>query len=152
MTRFNIDKKDKKSVETFKNKLKVTAIVVWPHISDEKTALQIFSALISSTDGRIFGPRRRLRKSALSDTYFTVEPQVVELLFTSYNIVKYSDIDHFGSSNPTFDSGAFLIMLKAIFKKQYGYDLETSDNSYFGPSEDLFDHSIQKLEDQATSN
>jgi hypothetical protein len=74
LSRFDIDVKDFKKIEQFRQNLRVTAIVTWDWISLEGLTLQVFSDLAASRDGRAFGDRRRTRRDPETGEVIPIDP------------------------------------------------------------------------------
>ena len=102
MERFEISEE---KVEEFRQTLKIGCIVIMCWIVQEGLCNQVFTDLLSSKDGNVFGERR-----------CSTDEQVVDLYFTS-NDLLYAD----SWNEPRFGSGAYNIMFKAIFEEQYGF-------------------------------
>ena len=109
------------SEEEFKKQLQIHAIFVFCSQVRVWSALQVFTDLISTKDGRILG-EKRTRK----------DPQFVKLFMTNPDL-HYQD----KWAEPRFGPLPLNIMYKSIFKETYGYDMQIEQ--YGKPYKATFD-------------
>jgi ribonucleotide monophosphatase NagD (HAD superfamily) len=116
LTRLGVDGEDKDKFEEFRRSLKISACMVWCNITQEGLTHQVFCDLLSSRDGCVLGPKRRTERNPDTGEVKAIDPQVVELYYTNFDLV-YAD----NWPEPRFGPQAFSIYFDAIFKETYHY-------------------------------